>query len=95
METTKKKTIVSFRYGDSENRQIWNKEFDNLESLRNYLRVKTIQRLSIRTFVEGLGKLMTIKSYITPNELTQENFIWFQDSNSPEEKFIVVNCKRS
>jgi hypothetical protein len=89
------KAVVFFKEEDPHNGKEWHMEFDNLECLRNYLRIKTIQRFSLRAFVDGLGKLMTIKSYITPNELTQENYIWLQDKIAPGDKFIVVNFKRS
>ena len=95
MEIQQHKTMVFFREGDQQNGKIWNKEFDNLECLRNYLRFKTIRRLSLRTFVDGLGKLMTVKSHITPNELTQENYIWLQENDDSGDKFIMVNFRRS
>ena len=88
------KTVVFFKEGDQQGGKVWNREFDNLECLRNYLRFKTIQRVSLRTFVEGLGKLMTVKSHITPNELTQDNYMWLQENDSSGDKFIVVNLKR-
>ncbi len=87
--------MVFFKEGDHNGSKVWNKEFDNLECLRNYLRIKTIQRFSLRTFVDGLGKLMTIKSHMTPNELTQENYLWLQEQDDPGDKFIMVNFKRS
>jgi len=95
METKKNKTLVYFQEGDQLTGKTWNKEFDNLECLRNYLRIKTISRFSLRTFVDGLGKLMTVKSHITPNDLTQDNYMWLQENTSSQEKFIVVNYKRS
>ena len=95
MEKELNKALVFFKEEDQKNGKAWHMEFDSLECLKNYLRFKTIQRFSLRTFVDGLGKLMTIKSHITPNELTQENYMWLQEDTASGEKYIVVNYRRS
>ena len=95
MRKEQNKAVVFFREENRQSSKAWQMEFDNLECLKNYLRFKTIRRFSLRTFVEGLGKLMTIKSYITPNELTQENFMWLKENSTSGNKFIVVNYRSS
>jgi hypothetical protein len=82
---------ITFREGRSQNYVEWKKEFDNLESLRNYLRIKMIKLISLRVFVQPLEKTITLKSYVTPSDLTAENYRWLQESRLPEEKFIMVN----
>jgi len=95
MEKELNKARVFFREEGWKNGKSWHREFESLEGLKNYLKFKTIQRLSLRTFVDGLGKLMTIKSHITPNELTQDNYSWLQDDTASGNKFIVVNYRKS
>ena len=95
MGKKQEKTVVFFKEENRQSGKAWQMEFDNLESLKNYLRFKTIRRFSLRTFVEGLGKLMTIKSYITPNELTQDNYMWLKENSASGDKFILVNYRRS
>jgi hypothetical protein len=82
---------ITFREGRSQNYVEWKQEFDNLESLRNYLRIKMIKLISLRVFVQPLEKTITLKSYVTPSDLTSENYRWLQESSLPEEKFIMVN----
>ncbi len=54
-----------------------------------------IKLISLRMFVEPLEKTITLKSYVTPSDLTAENYRWLQESSLPDEKFIVVNYRRS
>jgi len=94
MEKGQYKATVFFREEGRQKDKMWQMDFDNLECLRNYLRIKTIDRISLRTFVDGLGKFMTIKSFITPNELTQENYTWLREEMAHGDKFIAVNSRR-
>jgi hypothetical protein len=82
---------ITFREKCSQNYVEWKQEFDNLESLRNYLRIKMIKLISLRVFVQPLDKTITLKSYVSPSDLTVENYRWLQESRIPEEKFILVN----
>lgn len=82
---------ITFREGRNQNFVEWKQEFENLESLRNYLRIKMIKLISLRVFVQPLDKTITLKSYVTPSDLTADNYRWLQESRLPEEKFIMVN----
>jgi hypothetical protein len=91
MEKMHEPMPITFREGRHQNYIEWKQEFDNLESLRNYLRIKMIKLISLRVFVQPLDKTITLKSYVTPSDLTAENYRWLQESRLPEEKFIMVN----
>lgn len=95
MENKNKPVPITFREGQHQNYIEWKQEFDNLDSLRNYLRIRMIKWISLRMFVGPLEKIITLKSYVTPADLTMENYRWLQESTWPDEKFIMVNWKRS
>lgn len=61
MEKNGKPIAITFREGRKQDFVEWKKEFDNLESLRNYLRIKMIKWISLRMFVRGLEKMITLK----------------------------------
>lgn len=84
---------ITFREGRNHNFVEWKQEFENLESLRNYLRIKMIRLISLRVFVQPLEKTITLKSYVTPSDLTVENYRWLQESKLQGEKFIMVNYR--
>jgi len=94
MKTHSNTFPITFKEGQKDKMKVWNYRFENLESLRNYLKIKMIQRVSIRAFVSGLNKMVTLKSYIAPNDLTEENYNWLSEGGSDEEKFIMVNYRR-
>jgi hypothetical protein len=95
MEKINKPVQITFREGQNQGLVEWKQEFNDLESLRNYMRIKMIKWISLRTFVRPIDKMITLKSYVTPADLTQENYRWLQDANLSDEKFIVVNYRRS
>jgi hypothetical protein len=95
MENTNKPMPITFREGQPQNFVEWKQEFDNIESLRNYMRLKMIKWISLRMFVRPLEKTITLKSYVTPADLTIDNYKWLQESTLPDEKFIMVNYRRS
>jgi hypothetical protein len=95
MENINKPLPITFREGQNQGFVEWKQEFNNLESLKNYMRIKMINRISLRTFVGPIDKMITLKSHVTPADLTQENYRWLQDSSLPDEKFIMVNYRRS
>ena len=95
MENINKPVPITFREGHNQGFVEWKQEFDNLESLRNYMRIKMIKWISLRMFVRPIEKMITLKSYVTPADLTPENYRWLQDSSLPDEKFIVVNYRSS
>jgi len=94
MENINKPIPITFREGRHQNYTEWKQEFNNLESLKNYLRIRMIQLISLRMFVQPLEKTITLKSYVTPSDLTADNYRWLQDSDFPDEKFIMVNYRR-
>jgi hypothetical protein len=91
MENNNKPMPITFREGRNQNYIEWKQDFDNLESLRNYLRIKMIKIISLRVFVQPLDKTITLKSYVSPSDLTAENYRWLQESRLPGDKFIMVN----
>lgn len=95
MENICKPVPITFREGQSQGFIEWKQEFNSLDSLRNYMRIKMIKWISLRVFVRPIDKMVTLKSYVTPADLTQENYRWLQDSSLPDEKFIMVNYRRS
>jgi hypothetical protein len=95
MENTNKPMPITFREGQHQNFIEWKQEFDNIESLRNYMRLKMIKWISLRMFVRPLEKTITLKSYVTPADLTVENYKWLQESTLPDEKYIMVNYRRN
>lgn len=95
MDNLHKSVPITFREGNKQHLVEWTKEFSNIESLRNYMRVKMIQNISLRVFVRPMDKMITLKSYIQPADLTMDNYKWLLDSESSGEKFIVVNYRRS
>jgi hypothetical protein len=95
MEKNNKPVPITFREGRHQNYIEWKHEFDNLESLKNYLRIRMIKLISLRMFVEPLEKTITLKSYVAPSDLTAENYRWLQESRMPDEKFIMVNIRRT
>ena len=94
METTAKQVAITFRERQDQSFIEWKQEFENLESLRNYMRIKMIRWISLRMFVQGINKIITMKSYFSPGELTQENYRWLMDGSLADEKFILVNHRR-
>ena len=94
MENRAKQTAITFREKQNQGLIEWKREFENLESLRNYLRIKMIRWISLRMFVQGVNKIITLKSYFTPGELTLENYRWLMDNSPADEKFILVNHRR-
>jgi hypothetical protein len=94
MKNKNKPVPITFREGQHQNWVEWKKEFDNLESLKNYLRIRMIKSISLRMFVQPLDKVITLKSYVTPADLTVDNYRWLQESTIPDEKFIMVNYRR-
>lgn len=95
MENINRPVPITFREGRNQNFVEWKHEFNNLESLRNYMRIKMIRWISLRTFIRPIDKMITLKSFVTPEDLTQENYKWLQDSSLPAEKFIIVNYRKS
>jgi hypothetical protein len=95
MENINKPLPITFREGQNQDFVEWKQEFNDLESLKNYMRFKMINRISLRAFVRPIDKMITLKSFVTPADLTQENYRWLQDSSLPNEKFIMVNYRRS
>jgi hypothetical protein len=91
MENMAKQIAITFRERQNQSFVEWKQEFENLESLRNYMRIKMIKWISLRMFVQGVNKIITLKSYFTPGELTLENYRWLLDSNFPDERFILIN----
>ena len=89
-----KHIAITFRERQDQGLIEWKQEFENLESLRNYLRIKMIKWISLRMFVQGVNKIITLKSYFMPGELTPENYKWLMDEGSADEKFILVNHRR-
>lgn len=95
MENIQKTMPITFREGLNQGFVEWKHEFNNLESLKNYMRIKMIKTISLRVFVPPMHKMITLKSYVSPADLTPENYSWLQDSNLADEKFILVNYRRS
>jgi hypothetical protein len=95
MENINKSIPITFRESQPQGFMEWKHEFDNLDSLRNYMRIKMIKWISLRMFVRSIEKMITLKSYVTPSDITPDNYRWLTDSSLPDEKFIVVNYRRS
>jgi hypothetical protein len=94
MENMNKPVPVTFRAGHDQDFVEWKHEFSDMESLRNYMKLKMIRNISLRVFVRPIDKMITLKSFVTPSELTTDNYKWLLDADSADEKFIVVNHRR-
>jgi hypothetical protein len=95
METRSKTNLIIFREKQQEGFSEWSQELGDLECLRNYLKTKRIGRISLRTFLSPLNKFITIKSYVTPQQLTSDNYLWLIDYSENEARFISIINKTS
>jgi len=91
MEHTLQINLILFREKQQDGFSEWSREIGDVESLRNYLRTSRIGRVSLRTFLSPLNRFVTIKSWVTPDQLTHDNFLWLINNPGNEERFININ----
>ena len=95
MENISQINLIIFREKHREGFSEWSQELGDLECLRHYLKTKRIGRISLRTYLMSLNRFVTIKSYVTPEQLTSDNYLWLINYPENESRFISVVHKGS